>query len=167
MTLRNQEPSATPPLKRLQTEQQNSIRAFFRLMGPFIFLVGVICVIGGLASFFSSFGSFEAPHYFWLCFIGMPLMFVGGILSNLGFMGAVARYIAGESAPVAVDTVNYVADETKGAIETVAQSAAKGVVEGIGEGRAVGQKSFCPQCGKSVENEFKFCPQCGNSLAKA
>ena len=76
------------------------------------------------------------PHYFWLAFVGMPLMFVGTVLCQFGFFGAVARFIAGESAPVAVDTVNYMAEETKGAVATVARAAAKGVVEGIEEGRA-------------------------------
>ena len=51
-------------------------------------------------------------------------------------MGAVARFIAGETAPVATDTANYLAEETKGAVETVAKAAAKGVVEGIEAGRS-------------------------------
>jgi hypothetical protein len=53
-----------------------------------------------------------------------------------GFMGAVFRFTAGETAPVAADTINYVAEETKGAVETVAKSAARGIVEGVEEGRA-------------------------------
>lgn len=53
-----------------------------------------------------------------------------------GFMGAVFRFAAGEVAPVAADSVNYMAEETKGGVETVAKSAAKGVVEGMDAGRA-------------------------------
>jgi membrane protease subunit (stomatin/prohibitin family) len=129
-----------------------------------VFVVGLICTIGGMISFFSSFGSFEPPRYFWLCFIGLPLMFAGGVLSQFGFMGAVTRYIAGESAPVATDTINYVADETKSAVETVAKSAAKGIAEGIEAGRAVAT-NFCPHCGTTVKADFKFCPKCGKALA--
>jgi hypothetical protein len=106
------------------------------MAGPVIFLTGAICTIIGLISFFASFGSMEMPHYFWLAFIGMPLMFFGGVLCQFGFIGAVARFIAGETAPVASDTVNYMAEETKGAVETVAKAAAKGVVEGMQSGRA-------------------------------
>ncbi len=62
-------------------------------------------------------------------------MFVGGVLSMYGFMGAVFRFAAGEVAPVAADATNYMAEETKGAVETVAKAAAKGVVEGIEAGR--------------------------------
>lgn len=125
----------SPALKRLQQPKQNSIRTMLRIAGPVVFLTGVVCVIIAAVSLFASAGSFDGPHYFWLGFIGLPLMFVGSVLSMYGFMGAVARFAAGEVAPVAADSVNYVAEETKGAVETVAKSAAKGVVEGIDAGR--------------------------------
>ena len=126
----------SPELKRLQEPAQNSIRTLLRIAGSVIFLAGLVCTIIGTISFFVSFGSFGMPHYFWLAFIGMPLMFVGVVLCQFGFFGAVARFIAGESAPVAADTINYMAGETKGAVETVAKAAAKGVVEGIDAGHA-------------------------------
>ena len=100
----------SPGLKRLQQPGQNSIRNGLRIAGPFIFIVGLLCTIIATASFFSSFGSFEMPHYFWLAFIGLPLMFVGAVLCQFGFMGAVLRFIAGESAPVAADATNYMAE---------------------------------------------------------
>ena len=126
----------SPELKRLQEPAQNSIRTLLRIAGPVIFLAGLVCTIIGTISFFVSFGSFGMPHYFWLAFIGMPLMFVGVVLCQFGFFGAVARFIAGEVAPVAADSVNYMAEETKGGVETVAKAAAKVVVEGIDAGRA-------------------------------
>jgi hypothetical protein len=135
MTQNDSEPKFSPELKKLQQPGQSSIRTGLRIAGPVIFLTGAICTIIGLVSFFASFGSMEMPHYFWLAFIGMPLMFVGGVMCQFGFIGAVARFIAGESAPVAADTVNYMAEETRGAVETLAKSAAKGVVEGIEGGR--------------------------------
>jgi hypothetical protein len=158
----NQRPDS-PLLNRLQTPQQKGARSFLRVLGPVILVAGLICTIGGMVSVFSSFGSFEPPRYFWLCFIGLPLMFVGGVMSQFGFMGAVARYVAGEGAPVAADTINYVADETKGSVETVARAAAKGIVAGIEEGRATA--SFCPHCGNGVKADFKFCPKCGKPTA--
>jgi hypothetical protein len=126
----------SPELKRLQEPAQNSIRTTLRIIGPAIFLAGLLCIIVAGVSFFASIGSFSSPRFFWLGFVGLPLMFVGGVLCQFGFMGAVFRFIAGESAPVAADTVNYMAEETKGAVETVAKAAAKGVVEGIDAGRA-------------------------------
>ncbi len=152
----------SPQLKRLQLQQQGNVRVLFRTMGPAILIAGLICTVCGMVSFFSSFGSFESPHYFWLCFIGLPLFFTGGVLSQLGFMGAVTRYVAGESAPVAADTVNYMADETKGAVETIARSAAKGVAEGIDAGGTA--TGFCPHCGSRTTTDFTFCPKCGKGL---
>ena len=126
----------SPELRRLQQPGQNSIRKGLRVAGPAIFLVGLLCFIIAAISLFASAGGGGMPHLFWLGFVGLPLMFVGGVLCQFGFMGAVARFMAGEAAPVAVDTVNYMAEETKGAVETVAKAAAKGAVEGIEAGRA-------------------------------
>ena len=125
----------SPELKKLQQPGQSSIRKVLRIAGPACFIAGLICTIIAMASFFTSMGGFGMPHYFWLAFVGMPLMFAGGVMCEIGFLGVIARFVAGESAPVAADTVNYMAEETKGAVETVAKAAAKGVVEGIEAGR--------------------------------
>ena len=124
----------SPELKRLQEPAQNSIRTTFRIVGPLVFLTGLICVIIAGAELINS--GMEPPRHFWLAFVGMPLMFVGFVLSSYGFMGAVARFAAAEVAPVAADSVNYMAEETKGGVETVAKAAAKGIVEGIDAGHA-------------------------------
>jgi hypothetical protein len=123
-----------PELKRLEQPAQNSIRTSLRIAGPLFLLTGVVCLIIAIASMFSGSNDFGPPRLFWLAFVGIPLLFVGTVLSMYGFMGAVARFIAGESAPVAADTVNYMAEETKGAVETVAKAAAKGIVKGINAG---------------------------------
>ena len=136
MLKNNSKNPVSPELNKLQQPGQDSIRRALRIAGPVIFLAGLLCAIIATTSLFASAGSFAPPHYFWLGFVGLPLMFVGGVLCQFGFMGAVARFIAGESAPVAADTVNYMAEETKGAVETVAKAAAKGVVEGMEAGRA-------------------------------
>jgi hypothetical protein len=155
----------SPELKRLQQPEQNGIRTFLRTIGPLVLIAGVICTIGGGISFFSAFGGDEPPRYFWLCFIGLPLMFFGFTLSQLGYMGAAARYMAGEAAPVAADTVNYMADETKGAVETVAKSVARGIVEGIEDGKTASEKRFCPHCRLPVKTDFMFCPKCGKAIS--
>jgi hypothetical protein len=125
----------SPELKRLQQPAQNSIRAALRIAGPTSLLIGIVCLVVAVVNFFVSTGHNNPPGLFWLFFIGMPLVFIGGVLCQFAFMGAVARFIAGETAPVAADTANYVAEETKGAVETVAKAAAKGVAEGIEEAR--------------------------------
>jgi len=163
MPQENLERPVSPELKRLQTADQAGTRSILRSIGPLVFIAGLICTIGGIISFFSSFGSFEPPHYFWLCFVGMPLMFVGGVMSQFGFIGAAARYVAGETAPVATDIINYVADETKGAVLTVARSATTGILEGRAAGKPAAEANFCPHCGFATRSDYEFCPKCGKA----
>jgi len=129
------ENSAQPPV---QVEarppglpQQNQIRRFLRIAGPVILCIGFLCLIASMVSLFSSFGGLGPPRFFWLGFVGLPLMFVGGVLCSYGFMGLLARFMAGETAPVAAETANYLATETSDAVKTVSKAVAEGVVEGI------------------------------------
>ena len=164
MSQDNSSRPVSPLLQRLQTPEQNAVRGFLRKAGPLIFGAGLLCIIVAMVNFFMAFGGGGPPRLFWLFFVGMPLLFVGGVMSQYGFMGVVARYFAGEVAPVASDAVNYMADETKSAVETVAKSAAKGVAEGIATGKMAAEQKFCPHCGLAVKVDFKFCPKCGQTL---
>lgn len=155
----------SPELKRLQQPEQNDIRTFLRTVGPLLLVAGVLCIVVGVINFFMAFGGDGPPRLFWLIFLGMPLVFAGSLMSQFGFIGAVARYVAGETAPVATDAINYVADETKESVETVARSAAKGIVEGIAAGKVAVEKNFCPHCGFPAKTDFKFCPKCGKPVA--
>ena len=49
----------------------------------------------GVGSFFSAFGSAEFPRYFWCAFVGMPIVFVGLVMCQFAFMGAIFRDQAG------------------------------------------------------------------------
>ena len=67
----------------------------------------------------------------------LGMMFVGGAMCMFGFVGAFSRYIAAEQAPVAKDTINYMADGTQEAVRTVARAAAQGVTEGVQRAQAI------------------------------
>lgn len=116
-------------MNRLQASSHASARRFLRVAGPVLVMIGFGFTVIGLASFFSAFGSFGLPRLFWCSFIGMPVLFVGAAMSMFGFMGAIARYQAGEIAPVAKDAVNYMADGTKDGVRTVARAVAEGIEE--------------------------------------
>ncbi|MBI2948490.1 MAG: hypothetical protein HYY23_12670 [Verrucomicrobia bacterium] len=116
-------------MNNIQSSKHTAVRSFLRIAGPIVALVGLSFLAVGMTSFFSSFGSFEPPRFFWCGFVGMPLLFVGVVLCKFGYFGAVARYIAAEAAPVAKDTVNYMAEGTKDAVKTVARAVAEGVQE--------------------------------------
>src|SRR5262245_23998574 len=67
-------------------------RAMLRMIGPGVALIGLVLVVVGVASFFAAFGTFEMPKYFWCAFVGIPLLGVGLIMSQFGFLGSIFRY---------------------------------------------------------------------------
>jgi hypothetical protein len=101
--------------------------------------VGGLLTLIGLIDFASSFGdpSSGLPGGFVLLFIGVPLLGIGGTLFKFAFLGEIGRYGAGELAPVAKDTLDYI----KGQDEVV-----------------------CPSCGRANEVGSNFCEHCGAAL---
>src|SRR3954465_1482508 len=107
------------------------VRHALRIGGPIILAIGLIVTVVGAASIIFDSGSFTPDHFGWLCFVGMPLIFVGGVCTLQGYMGALARYAMRENAPVGVDTMNYMADGTQPAMTTVARAITTGVRQGL------------------------------------
>ena len=154
----------------MSTEQLNpghlKMRSFFRYAGPIVSVIGLVMVVIAFVSFFSSFAAFESgvdepPRYFWCGFVGLPLIFVGMVLSSFGYAGAVMRYHAAEVAPVAKDVTNYIAEETQEGIQTVAKAVATGLHQGANEASA----QACTNCGTKNDSSAKFCDECGTKLA--
>jgi hypothetical protein len=118
---------------KLQSPNHATIRTVLRVGGPLIALAGLIFIIVGVASFFSAFGTGQSPSNFWCAFVGIPLLFVGGVMCQMGFLGSFARYVAGETAPVAKDVVNYMGENTQPGVKAVAKSITEGVLEARNE----------------------------------
>ena len=133
----NINPNSDAAKERLLSPHHLKVRRALRIAGPIVLAVGILFTATGFISFLAAMGSHGGqPKLFWCGFVGMPLMFVGTVLCMFGFMGAVARYTAAEQAPVAADTVNYLADHTQEGVKTVSKAVAQGVVEGIRETQA-------------------------------
>ncbi len=145
--------------------KQRQTRENLRSIGILVTAVGAIFTLVGLGSFFSAFGSFEPPRYFWCAFIGMPLIGLGTSLMRYGYMGAVTRYVAGEVAPVAKDTINYLADGTDGALQTIGKAVGAGMAASAGQ--SVDALVRCHKCNRENARDAKFCSQCGAALQKA
>jgi hypothetical protein len=105
---------------------------------------------------------------------GMICLAVGGVLLKMGYMGRVARYVAGEVAPVASDTVNYVAGSTRQGVHDVAEAVASGIHDALhpqgaapAANTAVASQTdkFCRQCGARSAPSSHFCGECGKPLA--
>lgn len=60
--------------------QHQPVRDTLRAVGPVVLAIGGLFMIVGAVDFFSSFGSFDPPTKFWCFFVGMPLLFLGGVL---------------------------------------------------------------------------------------
>jgi hypothetical protein len=114
---------------QLQSARHKTVRTFLRIAGPLVAAVGLVLTIIALASFFSSFGTFEPPRYFWCAFLGLPLMFVGGVFCMYGYLGVYYRYIAGEAAPVMKDAANYMGEGVQPGVKAVAKAITEGIIE--------------------------------------
>jgi hypothetical protein len=78
------------------------------------------------------------PSKFWMAFVGLPLIAVGGWFLQAGFVGAASRFVASETAP---------------AVRTTAEA---------WQGEASG--AFCSRCGKRASVSARFCDGCGAQL---
>ncbi|MCK4998804.1 MAG: zinc ribbon domain-containing protein [Anaerohalosphaera sp.] len=143
----------------------NSIRDFCRVGGPVCLVIAFVLIATAFINFFMAFGGSEPPRLFWCFFLAMPFFIAGGAMTNFGYMGKVARYVAGETAPVAKDTINYMVDGTQDSIKKVASAIGQGFSEAnIGGGG--GTKVKCHKCNELVDADSRFCSECGSALDK-
>lgn len=142
----------------------NSVRNTLRVAGPVVAMAGLGFMIVGFVDFFRAFGGSGEPRLFWCLFVGMPLLFVGLVLSSYGYMGKVLRYTAEEMAPAGKDTFNYMAEGTREGIKTVAGA----IGQGLREGGLGGSQTMvrCHKCNALTQADTKFCGQCGQALGK-
>jgi hypothetical protein len=129
------------------------------VLGLVLTPVGVVMVALGFYRFVTfdpSFGGSGAPDGFLLFAGGGVLAVVGFGLLNAGFLGATARYGAGETMPVVKDGASYLSD-------------GEGV---LGVGRTVDDRQastatgpYCRSCGVRNDPDARFCDGCGDTLA--
>lgn len=135
-------------------EQNNKARKVFKIIGPILLLVGIVMAVVAFVDFFKAFGSdgLERPDKFYLFFIGFPLIAFGGAMTGWGYMRHIASYASSSVAPVAADTINYMADSTRKAFSDTVKTVKGGDV--------------CPNCGKVLSDGAKFCDNCGQPAGK-
>ncbi|MFW6348654.1 MAG: hypothetical protein ACOC2C_08625, partial [Cyclonatronaceae bacterium] len=95
----------------------------------------------GIGDFVLSIGSFRIPVFF--IFGGMLALLIplGLFLTSVGYMGAIARYQAGETMPVAKDSLNYMAEGTHQSLGLAARSIGEGLGAGIEAAQSGGDPS--------------------------
>lgn len=163
--------------RQLRGPQHAGIRNLCRLLGPLMIVAGIAMFGLAIHSFIGNFNHDplpfekmlrnvnseglvelpkepEPPNRFWMAFVGVPLMGLGTVLTRIGFLGVAARYVAGETAPVAADTFDYMARESREGIRTVTSAVAEGL---RGDLR-------CPKCDHANDDDARFCSGCGTAL---
>ena len=136
---------------------QARYRTAFRAVGAVVLVAGIAIFVYGVTSVFGS----DMPSGLQIvCFIGGLLVVgVGMMCLQAGFLGAAARYGAGETMPVVRDSASYLTDG-----------------EGLlGVGRTVDDRPvastassasgpYCSKCGVRNDGDAKFCDSCGSAL---
>ena len=138
---------------------QEAKRQKLRSLGKALAIGGAVLTAIGFVSFFSSFGSPGMPRYFWCAFLGLPMLGIGITLLKAGYLGTIARYVAGEAAPVAKDTFNYMAKGT--------QEGMAAIRRGLTSGPDVAPALRCSRCNAENDADASFCKGCGAGLARA
>jgi len=116
-----------------------------RVAGTLLVLVGLALVITAGVDFFATVSSgpdvdSHGPTKFWMLFVGLPLIAVGGWLLIAGFIGAASRLAYRRGLPMMRGTM-----------------AAMGV-RPLGTG--------CATCGTANAPGARFCATCGSALAR-
>ena len=122
--------------------RQSSMRFMFRVAAVVVLGLALYFMVVGLADFFTA---ESEPEKFWMLFVGIPMLAVGGWLAMAGFGGAAARYVVGEGAPVARDSLDYLTRREPGAEPTGGP--------------------YCRSCGTRNDATASYCDSCGKSLA--
>jgi hypothetical protein len=147
--------------------RQRGVRTALRTIGPLLIIVGGVLTGTGVISFFSAFGTFETPRYFWCAVLGMPVLALGMAISKFAYLGPFFRYVVGETAPVQKDTFNYMAEGTSKGMRTLAEAVGQGFAAGVsGTHQEVEGSLSCVNCQAPNPASHQFCCQCGTALTR-
>jgi len=126
------------------------IRNVMRVVGPVMVVVGLFILGSFVYKVSAAFGKpsladDEVPNFFWPM-IGVPLLGVGGVITERAFLGKSARYFATETAP---------------AVEITNRAARQGWTE---DARPLARSRICPACERANALDAQFCDRCGQAL---
>lgn len=134
-------------------------RLVLRVVGVVCMGIALMLIALAIADFVQVMGSddFDAqPTKFWYFFLALPFFAVGGAALQAGYLGAAARYTAGETMPVVKDSAAYLSDGQGllGVGRTVDDGTATSAVTG----------PYCRRCGVRNDESARFCDACGSAL---
>lgn len=161
----------------MKNENHEKLKKQLKIAGFILLAVGFVCTVVGMANFFSSAmgGDGEMPKLFWLMFIGVPCLGVGGSLLGFAYRREIMNFNKNESVPVINDAAGEIAPAVRNIAEAVKTADEKPTVKcACGEENPAGSKfcrkcgrslaGVCPDCGKEVGANDEFCNNCGAKL---
>ncbi|CAB4689256.1 unannotated protein [freshwater metagenome] len=136
----------------------STTRTTFRVIGAVLLPVGIVVFGWGVTGVFAS-DVFEPEGVRIVAFIGgLPLIGIGLMALNIGFLGAQSRYVAGETMPTLKRSAAYLSDGE--GIMGVGRTVDDGAARAPGAGGP-----YCRGCGVRNDEDAKFCDGCGSTLA--
>lgn len=138
--------------------RQGTARTVFRILGIVLTVVGLLLVVSGFVRFVGGEPGDDLDSAFLAFAGGGVLAVVGFAFFNLGFMGASARYAAGETMPVVKDSASYLTDGE--GVLGVGRT-----IDDAGATTAPKAGPYCRACGQRNDDEARFCDACGQPLA--
>lgn len=114
-----------------------------KIVGPILIAIGLTLFIIGVSSMFTSDDGF--PKLFFLTFIGIPVLAVGGWITMFAFRENLMRFHKNMTIPIAKETLEELAPTIKDLTKNEEQIT-------------------CPSCGKEIDKNSKFCNHCGNKI---
>jgi hypothetical protein len=124
-------------------------RKTLQIVGPLIIITGIVLVVIAFNSM-SDLSPSSGVGKFGLGFIGIPLIFVGAVMSQFGYMKPMSEIVVTETAEAAAFGAH-----------NIAKSAMQGVNDA---GGISGIKVRCRACGELDDEHAKFCSGCGQAM---
>lgn len=148
-------------INKKYVEEHPETRKKLKVLGYIFLIPGIIFVCvsaGGLL--------LGNTSPFFLGFIGIPLIGIGGNLLRFGYMRQVSDFVAGEVSPTISRTINTVKDNlTKDNVKYCSNCGCENHKEAkfcSSCGRSF--YLICPKCNHTNDNNSKYCSECGEKF---
>lgn len=146
---------------------QGSKRTAARVVGVVCMGIALVLMALAVVDILSAFNSEELgaqPARIWMFVAALPFLLVGGIALNAGFLGASVRYAAGEVAPTARSTLDYIGSR-EGEISCPSCGARNKAGSAFCDDCGQPLTHVCPSCRHPNAADAKFCAACGTALS--
>ncbi len=103
----------------MNNDKHNKVKTRLKIIGFIVLAIGLACTVTGMVDFFTTAMNMKGmPKLFWLLFIGVPMLGIGGALLGFAFKREIMRYTKNEAVPV----INEASEELKPAVKSVAEA---------------------------------------------